>query len=319
MKKTYLSVVIPFFNEKENLSILHEELLEVLKNIKKPTEIIYVDDGSTDGSTEELLKAIKSKKDHKVKISNIILRKNFGQTAATSAGIDNASGEYVAFLDADLQNDPKNLLVFLKEIEKGKEAVFGWRKDRKDKLIRRILSNLANILINKLFSVPLHDTGCSIRIVKKEFLEDIKMYGEMHRIYPILIYLQGAKTSEIVVDHRPRIHAESKYGYRRIPKLIIDLITQKFLLSYGTKPAYVFGSLGIFSTCLGFLTFLLVTYRKLFLGVYVHRDPLFLITIFLVLLGVQFVLMGLLAELQMRTYFESQDKPIYKVREIKIY
>lgn len=319
MKNIYLSVIIPFYNEGSNLPVLHKELIKVLGAMDRNTEIVYVSDGSTDNSEKVLRSAINKYKNTNTKVKLILLRKNFGQTAATSAGIDNADGKLVSFLDADMQNDPQSIPVFVKEIEKGYDAVFGWRKDRQDKFLRSFLSKAANILISRMFDVSLHDTGCSVRVVKKEYLSNIKMYGEMHRIFPVLIYLKGAKTKELVVNHRPRKSGVSKYGYMRIPKLVIDLITQKFLLTYGTKPAYVFGSLGIISMFTGFITLLMVVYRKLALGIFVHRDPLFLITIFLILLGIQFVLMGLVAELQVRTYFESQDKSIYEISEIKRY
>lgn len=314
--KQSLSVIVAFYNEEENLAKLHHELTSVLKKIQADTEIVYVNDGSIDKSVEVLKSAI-AKETDKTKVKLIDFRKNFGQTAAISAGIDNSSGELISFLDADLQNDPHDILRFLDKLEEGYDAVFGWRKERKDKTLRSILSKAANIIIQKLFNYPFHDVGCSARIVKKEYLKGIKLYGELHRILPVLIYFKGPKIAEIVVNHRKRFKGTSRYGYVRILKTIIDLITIKFLHSYGTKPAYVFGSLGLGSIFLGSITLILVAYRKIFQGVYVHRDPLFLITIFLVLLGTQFILMGLLAELQVRTYFESQDKPIYEIKSIE--
>ena len=312
MDKTQLSVIVPFYNEEENLATLHSEVTDVLKKLKISSEIVYIDDGSTDRSREVLEKAIE--KEDKISTKLIILKKNFGQTAAMSAGIDRASGNLVSFLDADLQNDPKDIPRFLEKIKEGNDAVFGWRKERKDKTGRSILSRLANVIIQKLFNYPFHDVGCSARIVKKEYLKEINLYGELHRILSVLIFFEGAKISEIVVNHRPRHKGKSKYGYDRIIKTIIDLTTIKFLNSYGTKPAYVFGAFGLGNLLLGSITLLLVAYRKIFLGVFVHRDPFFLITIFLVLLGMQFILMGLLAELQVRTYFESQNKRIYEIK-----
>jgi len=315
--KNSLSVVVPFFNEESNLPILHKELIGVLRKLGLETEIVYVNDGSTDSSVSVLEKEIKKSKDDGVKIKIITFRKNFGQTAAISAGIDKSSGNLVSFLDADLQNDPGALPKFLEKIDEGYDAAFGWRRERKDKTLRRIFSGGANKLIQKLFNYPFHDVGCSARVVNKEFLKDLQLYGELHRILPVLVYLKGAKVAEVIVNHRPRLKGKSKYGYSRIIKTIIDLITVKFLSSYGTKPSYVFGGLGLGSLFFGGISLLAVAYRKIFLGIFVHTDPLFLIAVFLVLLGTQFILMGLLAELQVRTYFESQHKPIYEIGKLE--
>jgi glycosyltransferase involved in cell wall biosynthesis len=317
MSTKSLSVVVPFFNEEDNLQKLHHELTEVMDELKLDGEIIYVDDGSTDSSASVLKDAVKKGNSGKVRVKVITFRKNFGQTAAISAGIDNSSGDLISFLDADLQNDPRDIPRFIERIDEGYDAVFGWRKERKDKTLRRAFSRIANVMIQKLFNYPFHDVGCSARVTKKEFVKGIKLYGELHRILPVLIYFNGPKISEVIVSHRKRNEGKSKYGYDRIIKTIVDLITIKFLHSYGTKPAYVFGSLGILSLLLGSTTLLMVAYRKMFLGIFVHQDPLFLITIFLLLLGTQFILIGLLAELQVRTYFESQNKPIYEIGKIE--
>lgn len=318
-KDIYLSVVVPFYNEEENLLRLFDELVSVLSKEHLVSEVVFVDDGSTDNSTKVLSRFVGKKNYQSISVKIVELRRNFGQTAATSAGIDSSTGSLIGFLDADLQNDPKDLVPFLGEIEKGYDAVFGWRRKRQDPFFRSLSSRIANFIIRVFFSVPLHDVGCSLKIVKRAALTGLHLYGEFHRIMPVLIYWRGAKTKELVVNHRVRIFGQSKYGWGRILKLIIDLITAKFLTSYGTKPAYVFGSLGLGSIFVGFLTLLMVAYRKLFLGVYVHKDPLFLVTIFLVLLGVQFMLMGLLAELLVRVYFESQKKSIYEIKEIKTF
>lgn len=315
MEKIEFSVITPFFNEEENLERLHNELVGVLKNLKERSEIVYVDDGSTDDSKKVLMRVL-SKTGAKVNVKLINLRKNFGQTAALAAGIDNAEGNLISFLDSDLQNDPRSIPKFLKKMEEGYDAVFGWRRKRRDATFRSFVSRIANRIISVVFSYPFHDVGCSARVVKKVFLENIQLYGELHRILPVLIYLKGAKIGEIEVLHRYRQRGKSKYGFNRIIKAVIDIITVKFISSYGTKPAYVFGSFGLGSMTIGFFTLLAVAYRKLFLGVFVHRDPLFLISIFFLLIGFQFFLMGLLAELQVRTYFESQKKPIYEIKEI---
>jgi len=315
--KNSLSVVVPFFNEESNLPILHKELIGVLRKLGMETEIVYVNDGSTDSSVTVLEKVINKSEEGGIKIKIVTFRKNFGQTAAISAGIDKSSGNLVSFLDADLQNDPSALPKFLEKIDEGYDAAFGWRKQRKDKTLRRIFSGGANKLIQKLFNYPFHDVGCSARVVKKEFLKDLQLYGELHRILPILVYLKGAKVAEVIVNHRPRLKGKSKYGYSRIVKTIIDLVTVKFLSSYGTKPSYVFGSFGLASFFISGVIFLVEFYKKLFLGIFIHNDPLFLIAMVLIILGVQFFLMGLLAELQVRTYFESQHKPIYEIGKLE--
>jgi glycosyltransferase involved in cell wall biosynthesis len=309
-----LSVIVPFLNEEENIEPLHKEILSVLKGIKIPSEIIYVNDGSRDKSMDVLKKVISDNKTSNITVKTIEFRHNFGQTAALAAGIAKCEGTLVSFLDADLQNDPKDLPRFLEKLDEGYDAIFGWRKDRKDATARSFLSRLANHLINWTFSYPFHDVGCSARVVKREYLEGLELYGELHRVMPVLIYLKGAKIGEIVVQHHSRKAGKSKYGFNRIVKTLIDIITVKFLSSYGTRPAYVFGSFGLGSLALSVLSVLIVAYKKLFLGVYVYRDPLFIIAVFFGLLGMQFIMMGLLAELQVRTYFESQNKPIYDIK-----
>jgi len=319
MEKITLSVVVPFFNEEDNLPVLHKELFSILKKIGVESEIVYVDDGSLDDSISKLNKAIEKETDKKIRVKVISFRRNFGQTAAVSAGIDKARGEFVSFLDADLQNDPKDILRFYRKIEEGYDAVLGWRKERRDTSVRSLLSKAANKIIQLLFKFPFHDVGCSARIVHRSVLKNIRLYGELHRIMPVLIYLQGTKATELVVNHRERKMGESKYGFSRIIKIIIDIITVKFLSSYGTRPAYVFGTVGLASIFVGLITLMISIYKKLFLGVFIHRDPLFLITIFLMLIGMQFVMSGLIAELLVRTYFESQKKLIYEIKKEKNY
>ena len=316
MSNINLSVVVPFFNEESNLPKLHEELVKVLEGLSSPSEVIYVNDGSTDSSAEEVKRAVR-KGNGKVSVKVVTLLRNFGQTGAVAAGIENSEGNLISFLDADLQNDPFDIPRFLEKMDEGYDAVFGWRKEKKFSRARRFYSGAANRVINFVFSYPYHDVGCSARVVKRSFLKDMPLYGELHRILPVLIYLKGAKIGEIVVQHRPRMAGQSKYGFNRIVKTLIDIITVKFISSYGTKPAYVFGSFGLGSMALGALALILTAYQKLFLGVFVHRNPVFLIAIFLGFLGVQFMLMGFLAELQVRTYFESQGKSIYEVKDIE--
>jgi glycosyltransferase involved in cell wall biosynthesis len=315
-KKIMLSVVVPFYNEEDNLPELHSRLIKVLSEIDIKSQVVYINDGSRDGSISKIKKEIKKRKFEKVEIKLIQFRKNFGQTAAVLAGIENSDGELISFLDSDLQNDPRDIPRFLDEIEKGYDAVFGWRKERKDATLRSFMSRAANRLINWVFTFPYHDVGCSARIVKREFVKNLELFGELHRIMPVLIYLKGANVGEITVAHHERKTGASKYGFDRILKTFIDIITVKFLHTYGTKPAYVFGTMGLGSIFVSFLAVVAVLYRKLVLDVFVHRDPMFLIAIFFGFVGVQFVLMGLLAELQVRTYFGSQKKSIYDISEI---
>lgn len=320
MSKIYLSVIIPIFNEESNVARLHKELIEVLKTIGKKCEIIYVDDASSDKSVDNLAAAIKKNTPNENIFSKLILlRRNFGQTAATSAGIDCARGEMVAFLDADLQNDPADLRAMLHKLNTGFDAVVGWRKDRQDGGFRVFLSNVANFLVRKVFHTPFHDLGCSIKVIRRVLLRDTRIYGESHRLISILLSWKGASIAEIEVNHRKRVAGKSKYGYSRILKLVLDLITAKFLSAYGTKPAYVFGTFGILSISVSTILMVVVLYDKFYQGVYVHRNPLFLIASFLILLGIQFLLMGLLAELIVRTYFETQKKTTYEIKSTKVY
>lgn len=315
MQKMDLSIVIPFCNEESNLPKLHEELINVLSQTNLNCEFIFVDDGSSDKSKEILLESF-NKNNSKFVAKLIELRRNFGQTAATIAGIDHSKGSLICLIDADLQNDPKDILLMLKEINSGFDAVIGWRKKRKDRIVRSILSRIANYIIHKSFNIPFHDLGCSLKLIRKDVLEGFRFYGESHRILPLILFWRGANISEIVVNHRERTEGKSKYGYSRVLKLIIDIITIKFLNSYGTKPAYVFGTIGLLGNFVGILLLILVGYDKVVNGVFVHRNPLFLIASFSMLLGIQFLLMGLIAELLIRTYFETQKKTIYEIRKV---
>lgn len=316
-KKIYLSAIVPFFNEELNLPRLHKELLEALSKISQKSEIVYVNDASFDSSLENLKKTLQKKSPVPVKI--VSLRRNFGQTAATSAGIDNAQGKILAFLDADLQNNPKDLMPALAKLKQGYDAVVGWRNKRNDSYLRTSVSKIANFFIRIIFNTPFHDLGCSLKVVRRDYIRDTRIYGESHRLISILLYWSGAKVYELKVDHRQRVSGRSKYGYSRILKLILDLITIKFLSAYGTKPAYVFGTFGILSIAVSILLMFVVLYHKFILDVFVHRNPLFIIASFLLMLGIQFLLMGLLAELIVRTYFESQKKPIYELKDVKDY
>lgn len=319
MNKVALSVIVPFYNEENNLEKLHPQIIAVLHKLNLASEIIYVDDGSTDKSLSNLKSAIAKYKSKKIKIHLINLGRHLGQTPAITVGIDQSNGKNIAFLDADLQNDPNDIPKLIGKLNEGFDAVFGWRKERSDDFLRNFLSSTANFIIRVLFKVPLHDLGCSIKVVKKEFLLKFELYSEYHRLLPAIIYWNGAKITEIEVNHRRRNSGRSKYGYMRISKLIIDLITIKFLSAYQTKPSYVFGSLGILAELFAIIVLFIVAYKKFFLGVFVHKDPLFLIAIFLIIVGIQFILMGLIAELIVRIYFESQKKTIYERPKIITY
>ena len=308
-----LSVVVPLFNEEPNLLDLHSELSDVLTAWGRPYEIILVDDGSTD-DTFSVLTDIQSR-DETVRV--IRLRRNFGQTAAFAAGFAYARGRLIATSDGDLQNDPTDLPAMVDKIDEGHDIVCGWRKDRKDPwLTRRLVSNIANWLISKTTGVHLHDYGCSLKVFRSEVIQSLRLYGEMHRFIPALASEQGVRIHEIVVNHRPRRQGVSKYGLSRMPRVVLDLVTVKFLLSYSTRPLQMFGPPGL---VMGFLGTAIVGYLgfiRLFAGQAIGDRPVLLLGILLLFAGMQLVTLGLLAEMQARTYHESQNKPIYVIREI---
>ena len=307
-----LSLFLPVLNEEENVKPMHEKISFALESLEKTAEVIYVDDGSTDNSLK-LLKEIAAM-DRRVRL--ISLRRNYGQTAAMAAGIDAANGEILIPMDADLQNDPKDIARLLAKLDEGYDVVSGWRKDRKDKFItRRIPSIIANRIISWIGGVPLHDYGCSLKAYRRDILQDVKLYGEMHRFIPIYASWAGAKVTEIPVEHHPRMMGESKYGLSRTIKVVFDLITIKFLATYQTKPLYVFGTFGLIGAFLSFLAGVWALVLKFGYDVSFILTPLPLITIVMLAISVQFFLMGLLAELLVRTYHESQDKSIYAIKE----
>ncbi len=291
---------------------MHAKISLALENLDKTAEIIYVDDGSTDKSFE-ILKSIASR-DSRIRL--ISLRRNYGQTAAMSAGIDAARGEILIPMDADLQNDPNDIERLLAKLDEGFDVVSGWRINRKDKFItRRVPSMIANRIISWIGGVPLHDYGCSLKAYRRDILQDVRLYGEMHRFIPIYASWAGARVTEIPVEHHPRIMGNSKYGLTRTIKVIFDLITIKFLASYQTKPLYVFGSFGLAAFLVSFIAGIWAVVLKLVYDVSFILTPLPLIAIVMVVISIQFFLMGLLAELLVRTYHESQDKSIYAIRD----
>ena len=311
-EKPELSLFLPVLNEEENLRPMHAKISQALESLGKTAEVIYVDDGSTDKSLK-ILREIAAE-DERVRV--ISLRRNYGQTAAMSAGIDAAKGEILIPMDADLQNDPKDIARLLEKLNEGFDVVSGWRKDRQDKLFtRKIPSWIANSIISKIGGVELHDYGCSLKAYRRDVLQDVKLYGEMHRFIPIYASWAGARVTEIPVDHHPRTMGKSKYGLSRTIKVVFDLITIKFLATYQTKPLYVFGSFGLLAFIISAFAGIWAFVLKFGYGVSFILTPLPLITIVLLAISVQFFLMGLLAELLVRTYHESQDKAIYAVRE----
>ncbi|MBM3213050.1 glycosyltransferase family 2 protein [Candidatus Poribacteria bacterium] len=312
-----LSIVLPILNEEKNLEELHSRLATTLDKLSLNYEIIAVDDGSTDNSFQ-ILKQI-SERDSRLKV--IRFRRNFGQTAALSAGFHYSKAPVIITLDADLQNDPDDIPRLLDKLNEGYDVVSGWRADRKDKFItRRIPSILANKLIVKLTDVNIHDFGCTLKAYRKEVTDNINLYGEMHRFIPALAKWVGAEITEIKVKHHPRKHGKSKYGISRTTRVILDLITVKFLLSFSTKPIQIFGLIGLGSGFLGFLICLYLSIGKIFFPSeatsLTRRMPMLMLGILLILVGVQFITMGLLGEIMVRTYHESQKKPIYVIKEI---
>jgi glycosyltransferase involved in cell wall biosynthesis len=311
--KETISVLIPIFNEEENISPLYDKLTTALKKAGRPYEVIFIDDGSSDGSLEILLDI--SQKDPNVK--TISLSRNFGQTAALSAGIDLSKGEILIPMDGDLQNDPEDILSLLQKMGEGYDVVSGWRKDRKDPfLTRRLPSMIANKIISLIGGVRLHDYGCTLKAYKRDILKNIRLYGEMHRFIPIYAQWVGARVSEIPVKHYLRKSGSSKYGMSRIFKVILDLMVVKFLLSYSQKPIYVFGGMGLLMILGTILSGGFAIYLKLFKGVSFILTPLPLLCVLLLMLGFLSILMGFLAEILTRTYYESQGKPTYQIKEV---
>ena len=305
-----LSIIIPIFNEEGNIKQLHEKLLSVMGKKSYNYEIIFVNDGSTDSSRQKL-DAIAVEDEH-VKI--IHFKRNFGQTAAMMAGIDAANGDILIPMDGDLQNDPSDIPRLLEKLDEGYDVVSGWRNDRKDASIKRKLpSKIANWLISKISGVYLHDYGCTLKAYKKDVIKGVRLYGEMHRFIPIYASWQGGKVAEIPVTHHPRIHGQSKYGLERTLKVVLDLILVKFMAKYSQKPMYVFGGFGFLSIFLSFLCFALMLYYKFFGNKSFIETPLPMLTVLFFLMGFICILMGFIAEMLMRTYFESQGKSTYLI------
>lgn len=307
-----ISVVIPVYNEVESVPKLHEQLHHAMQGLDKTWEVIYVDDGSTDGSSE-ILAGLAEK--NKATTNCIGLRRNFGQTAAIAAGIDYASGEIIVLMDADLQNDPADIPMLLGKMDEGFDLVSGWRKKRKDTFITRTLpSRIANSLISLVTGVKLHDYGCTLKAYRREVLTGYRLYGEMHRFIPAYAGHVGARVTEVPVRHHARKYGKTKYGLERTVKVVLDLFTVKYLISFVHKPIYLFGGTGLGLMGIGTFGISYLLLRKYTIGGVVADSPIFLASLISFLMGFQSILMGLLAEVMARTYHESQEKPTYNVR-----
>lgn len=307
-----VSVVVPVYNELQSVPLLHTALHEALDPYPTTWEAVFVDDGSRDGSLQALELLAGQDPEH---TRVVALRRNFGQTAAISAGIDYASGEIIVLMDGDLQNDPADIPMMLDKIEEGYDLVSGWRKSRQDAFITRTFpSRIANWLISRVTGVGLHDYGCTLKAYRREVITGFRLYGEMHRFIPAYAGYVGARITEVVVRHHPRRFGKTNYGLNRTVKVILDLFTVKFLSGYVHKPIYLFGGFGMGLIGLSGAGFLYLLYRKIFFFAETTTSPIFLLSIMLTVLGVQSILLGLIAEIVVRTYHESQSKPIYNVR-----
>ena len=308
-----LSLIIPVYNEEKNLPLLIDAIHKALDPMPYTWEVVLVDDGSEDSSLQVLSQLAEEDPAH---LRVVSFRRNFGQTAAIAAGLDYAKGEIIILLDADLQNDPADIPMLLEKLDEGYDLVSGWRKKRQDTYLTRTLpSNLANMLISRVTGVPLHDYGCTLKAYRREVLEGFRLYGEMHRFIPVFAHSVGAKITEVQVDHHPRKFGKAKYGLERTAKVILDLFTVKFLVSYSSKPIYLFGGAGL---ALIFGSGAMLAYlgiRRVLTSISVLGSPFFQLSVMLFILGFQSVLMGLIAELLVRTYYESQRKPTYRIRK----
>ena len=308
-----ISVVLPVFNEEESLALLNERIVETMDDREWDYEIIYVDDGSHDRSAQ----VIDDLTNKKPMVKGILLRRNFGQSAATAAGIDHASGDIIVIMDSDLQNDPADIPRLIEKIEDGADIVSGWRKHRKDNvIIRNFPSWVANRLIKKISGLKIHDLGCSLKAYRREIIKEVKLYGETHRFIAIYANMIGGKVEEVEVHHHPRQFGKSKYGLNRVIKVLLDLITLQYMLRYATRPIYFFGKLSLFMSFLGMCSFSGLLVHKLVYGTSFVRSPFLLLTSIIVLVAFQTLITGLIAEILMRVYHESQQKPVYHVKKI---
>ena len=308
-----LSIVIPVYNEAENVEPLIQEIKAAMGPLENPYEIVVVDDGSRDATFGVLARLHQRERCLRI----VRLKRNFGQTAAIAAGLTYAGGDVVVLMDGDLQNDPKDIPALLAELKKGSDLVCGWRSNRRDPFLhRRLPSLIANRLISWTTQVKLHDYGCTLKAMRRDVAKSLKLYGEMHRFIPAIAYERGARVAELKVNHRPRLHGTSKYSIARTLRVVLDLLTVKFLVSYSTRPSHVFGVLGLSSGGLGFLIAVYLTFQKLVYHAAIGGRPLLLLAILLIFIGFQFITMGLLGEMLSRTYHESQDRAVFVVGEL---
>jgi len=309
-----LSLIVPVYNEEENLPLLMDAICNALEPLKKDWEVIFVDDGSGDHSLQVLEGLVEKDPQH---VRAVVFRRNFGQTAAIEAGIDHSHSGTIILLDADLQNDPADIPMLLAKLDEGYDLVSGWRKDRQDnKLTRTLPSNMANALISWVTGVHLHDYGCTLKAYRREALEGFRLYGEMHRFIPVFAHSIGARITELPVHHHARKFGKAKYGLERTIKVVLDLFTVKFLLDYSHKPMRLFGGTGITLIAGGGILLFIIIIRKIIEGISILGSPLFQLGLMFFILGFQSILMGLIAELLARTYHESQRKPTYTIRKI---
>ena len=305
-----ISVIIPIFNEEENINKLSQSITKALSDIDY--EVLFINDGSTDNSENEIVELTSN--DPKIKLIN--LRRNYGQTAAMQAGFDQSKGTIVIPMDGDLQNDPKDIPKLIEKINEGYDVVSGWRKIRSDKKLTRILpSKIANIIISKISGIHLHDYGCTLKAYRKEILEDIKLYGEMHRFIPIYASWEGAKVTEIPVNHHPRIAGKTKYGLSRIPRVILDLLVIRFFDKSLDRPIHLFGQFGLLMFLIAFLLFFMALFLKIFMNTSFILTPLPLLVVFFSMSGLLCIFLGLVAEIQSRIYFESKNRPPYLIKK----
>ncbi len=307
-----LSIVVPLYNEEESLPLLVEQLLASLRPLGRPFELVLVDDGSSDGTAG----ALRVMAAQTPELVAMLLRRNYGQTPAMSAGFDASRGDLIVTLDGDLQNDPADIPMLLEQLEQGYDLVSGWRYQRQDDGLSRLLpSRLANRLIAQVTGVRLHDYGCSLKAYRRELVDDISLYGELHRFLPALAFIEGARITEVKVNHKARQFGQSKYGIDRTFRVLMDLLTVWFMKRFLTRPMHVFGFGGLAAIAVGLVLALYLLAQKLLANADIGNRPLLLVAVLAIVAGVQLFCFGLLAELQMRTYHESQGRPIYRVRE----
>ncbi len=307
-----LSIILPVYNEEENVPVIYEELKSVLDKINKNYEIIFIDDGSTDKTFEVLEKL--HKKNPKVKI--IKFRKNFGQSAALQAGFDNCRGEIVVSMDSDLQNNPRDIPKLIEKLDEGYDCVCGWRHKREDSFSKKVLSKIASLMRRPLIGTDLHDFGCTFRVYKKDCVKELELYGEMHRYIPPMLRWKGFRVSEMEVNHRKRLHGKTKYNCKRVMKGFVDMINVWFWQKYSQRPLHIFGGLGLVCSSTGFFVGFLAFYWRLFKGVDLSSTPLPLFAVFMVMIGIQFFISGLMADISIKNYYSSGKRKTYNIEKI---